>query len=108
MDSDLEKEVNVGVAEYLKEWCLSQQSTVAHFEENQISFPLLDHIQETELKDPVFPDSQFERKIIQAVIKQTPKHYSYVRDFCYCASIGFKIVPTVRIQYQDTNGKKRL
>ncbi|KAL4720177.1 hypothetical protein ACJJTC_009768 [Scirpophaga incertulas] len=62
MDSDLEDEVNVEVAEYLKEWGLSQ-STIAHFEENQISFPLLDHIQETELDEliPSLKERLFKR-----------------------------------------------
>lgn len=34
-------------------------------------------------------------------------YFSDVRDFCYCAAIGFKIVPTVRVQCQDTAGKKK-
>ncbi|KAI8437741.1 hypothetical protein MSG28_011975 [Choristoneura fumiferana] len=50
MESDLEDELSVGVAEYLKEWGLSQ-FTITNFEENQISFKLLDCIQATELKE---------------------------------------------------------
>ncbi|KAI8437740.1 hypothetical protein MSG28_011974 [Choristoneura fumiferana] len=50
MESDLEDELSVGVAEYLKEWGLSQ-FTITNFEENPISFKLLDCIQATELKE---------------------------------------------------------
>ncbi|XP_073959359.1 uncharacterized protein [Choristoneura fumiferana] len=122
MESDLEDELSVGVAEYLKEWGLSQ-FTITNFEENQISFKLLDCIQATELKELI---PNFKERILlnqlQNIIHTTEsdktlsvdsdfsapsttastssnevadheREISYVGDFCYCAAIGFKIFP---------------